>query len=183
MADAGRSVPEHLVVGHVAKAHGTKGELFVMPLTDSPDEVFAEGASLLLGNADGELDDESTEVVIEESRPFKRGELLKLAGIEDRTAAELLAGRYLLAPTAALVPPAEGELYYHQLLGMQVVTTDGERVGRVREVFEAQPADLLEVKADDGRLHLIPFAERIVRSVDVAAGRLVIEPPPGLLEL
>lgn len=182
-ADAGRSVPEHLVVGHVAKAHGTKGELFVMPLTDAPEEVFVPGAVLLLGNAEGRLDDDSAEVVVEESRSFKRGELLKLAGVDDRNAAEPLAGRYLLAPASALTPPEEGELYYHQLLGLEVVTTGGTVVGRVREVYETEPADLLEVKTADGKLHLIPFAARIVQHVDMAAGRLVIDPPPGLLEL
>jgi 16S rRNA processing protein RimM len=53
----------------------------------------------------------------------------------------------------------------------------------VREVYETEPADLLEVEADGGKAHLIPFAERIVREVDAAGGRLVIDPPAGLLDL
>ncbi len=183
MADAGRSVPEHLIVGHVAKPHGTKGELFVWPLTDSPDEVFVEGMQLLLGDEDGTLDETAEELVVESSRPFKRGELVKFAGIDDRSAAEEIAGRYVLAAAASLEPPDDDEVYYHQLLGMVVETTDGVAVGVVREVFETEPTHLLEVKSADGKLHLIPFAERIVRQIDVAAGRLVIEPPEGLLDL
>lgn len=183
MTDAGRSLPEHLVVGHIAKPHGTKGELFVWPLTDTPDEVFVEGMVLLLGSDAGELDAEAEELVVEESRPFKRGELVKFAGVADRTAAEELAGRYLLAERAVLPEPEEGEVYYHQLLGLAVETVSGEQVGRVREVFETEPHHLLEVKSTDGKLHLIPFAERIVKQIDLEGGRLVIEPPPGLLEL
>jgi 16S rRNA processing protein RimM len=138
---------------------------------------------LLLGSETGELDAESEELVVEESRPFKRGELVKFEGIADRTAAETLTGRYLLAPRTALPEPEPGEFYYHQLLGLAVETVSGKPVGRVREVFETEPHHLLEVKSADGKLHLIPFAERIVKEIDLEGGRLVIEPPPGLLEL
>nr|NIP82651.1 16S rRNA processing protein RimM [Gemmatimonadota bacterium]NIQ58566.1 16S rRNA processing protein RimM [Gemmatimonadota bacterium]NIU78888.1 16S rRNA processing protein RimM [Gammaproteobacteria bacterium]NIX47565.1 16S rRNA processing protein RimM [Gemmatimonadota bacterium]NIY11936.1 16S rRNA processing protein RimM [Gemmatimonadota bacterium] len=78
--------------------------------------------------------------------------------------------------------PGEGEYYYHQLLGLEVETVDGEVVGRVREVYETEPRHLLEVKGG-GRVRLIPFDRRIVRSVDPEARRLVIDPPEGLLEL
>lgn len=182
-ADAGRSLPEHLVVGHVTKAHGTKGELFVWPLTDSPDAVFVEGMILRLGDEDGAPDPSGDELVVERSRPFKRGELVKFEGIDDRSSADVFAGRYVLAEASALVPPEDDELYYHQLLGMNVETVDGALVGVVREVFETEPTHLLEVKSADGRLHLVPFAARIVKTIDLEGGRIVIEPPAGLLEL
>lgn len=182
-ADAGRSLPEHLVVGHLARPHGTKGELFVWPLTDEPEDVFVEGVELRLGDEDGVLDETADALVVEWSRPFKRGELVKFAGVDDRNDAQTLAGRYVLAERAALAPLEEDEVYYHQLLGLAVETTDGTPVGIVREVYETEPAHLLEVKAPDGKLRLVPFAARIVRQLDVAGGRLVIEPPEGLLDL
>lgn len=175
--------PEHLVVGHISRPHGTRGELFVWPLTDRPETVFAAGRTLLVGDADGGLGADPLEVTVVGTRPFKRGLLLSVAGRSDRDAVSDLSGRYLLAPVAALAPREEGEVFYHELLGLRVETVDGTVVGTVREVFELAPADLLEVKAADGRLHLIPFAAQVVRSVDVAGGRLVIEPPAGLLEL
>ena len=178
-----RESPDHLVVGHVTKAHGTKGEVFVWPLTDRPDESFAEGRTLLLGDERGELGEDSEELVVERSRPFKRGQLVKFDGFDDRTAVEELGGRYLLVPFEVLGELEEGEAFYHQLLDAEVVTVDGEVVGKVREVFETEPAHLLEVKSPSGKLHLIPFAERIVKRVDAEAGRIVIKPPPGLLEL
>lgn len=182
-ADAGRSLPEHLVVGHLAKAHGTKGELFVWPLTDAPEDVFVDGMELLLGDEDGTLDEPAQALIVEQSRPFKRGELVKFEDVDDRNAAEALAGRYVLALREALSPPDDDEVYYHELLGLMVVTADGTEVGTVREVYELEPADMLEVKSPDGRLRLIPFAARIVQEVDVEGGRLVIDPPEGLLQL
>lgn len=174
--------PEHLVVGHIPKPHGTRGEVFVWPLTDRPDEIFVVGRELILGEEDGRVVPGSPSLEVERVRSFKRGLLVKFRGLDDRTVVEPLAKRYLLVPMGELSPLEEGELYYHQLLGLEVVTHTGEVVGRVREVYETQPMHLLEVE-DDGRLRLIPFAQELVREVDLTARRMVIDPPSGLLEL
>ena len=174
--------PEFLVVGHLTKAHGTKGDLLIRPLTDRPEEVFAEGQRVIVGNDRGEVGKAPQERVVERGQPYKRGWLAKLAQVEDRNAAEELAGRYLLVPAEERGEPEDGEFYYHQLLGLDVETVAGEAVGRVREVYETEPRHLLEVKGK-GRVHLIPFDRRIVRAVEVEEGRLVIDPPEGLLEL
>lgn len=181
---AGQEEPRHLVVGHISKAHGTRGEVFVWPLTDSPDEVFAPGEEVRVALPDGEPepDPEEAPLIVERQRPFKRGLLVKFEGLDDRTTVEPLAGRYVTVPVERLAPLEEGEVYYHQLLGAEVVTVDGEVVGRVREVYETEPAHLLEV-IGDGRVHLIPFTERVVKEVDVERRRVVIEPPAGLLEI
>ncbi|HEX6133098.1 MAG TPA: ribosome maturation factor RimM [Longimicrobiales bacterium] len=183
MTDAGgRAEPGHLVVGHVTKAHGTKGELFVWPLTDRPEVVFAPGRELLVGDEDGVVDDDAPLVAVESARPFKRGLLIKFEELKTREDADELAQRYLLLPADLLPPLEEGEFFYHQLLGMTVETVAGVQVGHVREVYETEPHHLLEVEGD-GRRHLIPFAARIVREVDTGANRIVIDPPAGLLEL
>jgi 16S rRNA processing protein RimM len=184
-ADAGERAPapEHLVVGHISKAHGTRGEVFVWPLTDRPDEVFAPGRALLLGNQEGALPPGAPSLVIASTRPFKGGMLVKFDQLGARSDADSLARRYLLLPVGELPPLEDDEVFYHELLGCVVETVDGTRVGVVREVFETEPNHLLEVKSDDGRLHLVPFAKRVVRDVDRVARRLVIDPPEGLLEL
>lgn len=184
-ADSGadRGAPGRLVVGHISKPHGTRGELFIWPLTDRPAEVFAEGRELFLGDEEGTTEGEFEKIAIERSRPFKRGVLIKLKGHEDRNAVEPYARRYLLASFDELAPLEEGEVFYHQLLGLEVETVEGERVGRVREVYETEPAHMLEVVGEGGKLHLIPFSEQVVRKVDVDVGRVVIKPPPGLLSL
>jgi len=174
--------PEFLVVGHLAKPHGTKGEMLIRPLTDRPEEVFAEGLRVFVGDDRGGMGKAPQERVLELARPYKRGWRVKLAGVDDRTTAEELAGRYVLLPAEEIGEPEEGEFFYHQLLGLEVVTESGEVVGRVREVYDTEPRHLLEVKGE-GRVHLVPFDQSIVTAVDLDAGRLVIDPPEGLLEL
>ncbi|MFW6202194.1 MAG: ribosome maturation factor RimM [Gemmatimonadota bacterium] len=183
MAEPAPAEPEFLIVGHVTKAHGIKGELAIRPLTDRPEEVYAAGRRILLGDREGGVSPGSPALTVERARVHKQGLLVKFEEVPDRNAAERLAGRYLLVATGELAPAAEDEVFYHHLLGAEVVLEDGQPVGRVREVYETAPSDLLEVEAESGKRHLVPFTKAIVREVDVEARRIVIEPPEGLLEL
>jgi 16S rRNA processing protein RimM len=78
--------------------------------------------------------------------------------------------------------PEQGEVFYHDLLGMEAVTVDGRSVGEVVEVYELQAADLLEIRGPD-KTHMIPYISSMVRSVDVEQNRVVLDPPDGLLDL
>lgn len=179
----GRPDPSHLVVGHLNKAHGTKGEIFVWPLTDHPESAFAPGVVLSLGEPDAdEPSPDLPPLRVEGARPFQRGWLVRFGGVDDRTRAELLRGRYLYRPIEELEPLAEGEVFHHQLLGLMVHTVGGEEIGRVAEVFELEPADMLEVHGERGVV-MIPFRPEIVIEVDVQGGRVVVDPPEGLLDL
>lgn len=179
----GREDPRFLVVGHLNKPHGTKGELFVWPLTDHPESVFAPGVVLSFASEgdDGGPDPAEPPLRIASVREFRNGYLVSFVGVQDRNQAELLRGRYLLREIEELPPLGEGEVFYHQLLGIEVVTTDGRSLGRVREVYELRPADLLEVHGPYGDV-MIPFLSHIVVDIDTAAGRLVVDLPEGLLD-
>jgi 16S rRNA processing protein RimM len=178
-----RSEPSYLVVGHLNKAHGTKGELFVWPLTDHPEGAFAPGVVLYLGDQSGNRPDPGRPTVMVESvRPFRRGYLVRFQGIADRDAAELIRDRYLLRPMEEIEPTEDGEVFYHQLLGLTVRTVNGQEVGEIVEVYELRPADLLEVRGPDGT-HYLPFLASIVQEVDLEAGVMIVDPPEGLLEL
>lgn len=179
----GRADPAYLVVGHINKPHGTKGEVFVWPLTDHPEGVYAPGVVLRGADARGrEPDPESPPLRIETVRPSRRGYLVRFGGVEDRNDAELLRGRYLLRALDELEPLADDEVFYHQLVGMKVETVDGREVGTVREVYELRPADMLEVRTATGTV-LIPFVGHVVVEVHRDEGRLVVDPPEGLLDL
>lgn len=178
-----RRSPSHLVVGHLSKPHGTKGEMYVWPLTDHPESAFAPGVVLSLGGAsDDEPDPDLPPLRIESSRPHQRGFLIVFGGVEDRNQAELLKGRYLFRAIEDLEPLEEGEVFYHQLLEMTVRTVDGTEVGRIVEVFEVGPSDLLEVHGARGTV-MVPYRPEIVVSVDVEESVVVIDPPDGLLDL
>ncbi|MEX0935768.1 MAG: ribosome maturation factor RimM [Gemmatimonadota bacterium] len=179
----GEPDPEFIVVGHLSKPHGTKGEIFVWPLTDRPDSTFAPGTELRISDSDGQRPDSALPgVEVEAVRPYRKGFLVQLAGIADRSAADLLRGRYLLRRFSDTDPLDPGELFYHQLLGMQVLMPDGTEVGRVQEVYHLRPADLLEIRGPE-RDHLVPFTRETVVGWDLETGSLTIDPPAGLLDL
>lgn len=174
--------PAFLVVGYVRRAHGTRGELVVEGLTDHPGDVYVSGVVLRAADARGrEPDPGAASLRIAGVRPFQDDWLVTFAGVADRDAAAALRGRYLMIERERLPPPAAGEVLYHQLLGIEVFTADGARVGEISEVFEQRPADLLEVRTPKGTV-LVPFLEGWIRELDVAGRRLVIDPPAGLLE-
>lgn len=177
------SEPSYLVVGHLNKPHGTKGEVFVWPLTDHPEGAFSPGVILYVGNETGNAPDPTRpSLAVQSSRPFRRGYLLRLDGVESRAAAEALQGLYVLRPFDELEAVEEGELFYHELLGMKVVTVAGDEVGEIVEVYELRPADLLEVKGAS-KTHFIPFLASLVEEVDTETATMVIDPPDGLLDL
>jgi 16S rRNA processing protein RimM len=179
----GRQDPSFLAVGHLNKPHGTKGELFAWPLTDRPESVYVPGTVFHSSSAEGaQPDPDLPPLRLTSVRPFKRGFLVSFGGVHDREGSERLQGRYLFKEMATLEPLAEGEVFYHQLLGMEVVTKEGEALGEIAEVYELRPADLLEVHGPKGDV-MIPFLSHIVIEVDTEVGRMVIDPPDGLLDL
>ncbi len=179
--DAPGHAERYLAVGTVRKPHGIKGELLVEVETDHPDAMFQPGRVLRVGTATGEPT--GAMLTVERSRPFKDGLLLRVREHPSRTAAtDELRGSSLLIPEAEAAPLAEGEVFYHQLVGMRVVTAEGE-VGPIAEVRTIGGADLLVVRQEDGREVLIPFVKDIVWRIDPAAAEIEIDPPEGLLEL
>lgn len=178
-----RPDPSHLVVGYLNKPHGIKGEIYVSALTDHPESVFASGVVLSLGGGDDdEPDPDLPPLRVEATRPFRAGLLVRFGGVDDRNQAELLAGRYLFCSVDDLEPLGDGEVYYHQLVGLNVETVEGRQVGSVSQVYELHPVDLLEVQGP-GTVVMVPYRKEIVVEVDVEGGRMVIDPPDGLLDL
>jgi 16S rRNA processing protein RimM len=107
--------------------------------------------------------------------------LVGFDGVSDRTAAEGLTGARILVPTADLPPPSDDEFYWHEVLGFAVVTVDGRALGELVETFSTGLNDVWVVRGSGGE-HLIPVIADVVRAIDRAARRIVIEPIPGLLD-
>ena len=109
--------------------------------------------------------------------------LLRFEGVADRTAAEALRDTLLVADVDPEETPEDPEEFYdHQLVGLDVVTAAGEHVGEVAEMLHLPGQDLVAVRRPDGREVLVPFVAAIVPTVDLEAQRMVVDPPPGLLE-
>ncbi len=138
------------------------------------------GRTFQLGDQDGNPIDLT--VTLESVRPYRDGLLARLEGTPDRTAAELLQGRTLIIPIEEAEPLEEEEYFLHDVIGLEVVDPNGDRLGRVMEVYTVGTSHLLGI--DDGRREvLVPFSEAVVHEVDLDAGRVVIEPTPGLLDV
>ena len=121
-------------------------------------------------------------LTVERARWHSGRLLLQFAGVDDRDEAEELRGTWLVVDYADIPPSDDPDEFHDQeLLGLNVVTVDGAGIGTVTEVRHGGQ-DLLVIGRPGGGEALVPFVAALVPEVDVAAGRLVIDPPPGLIE-
>ncbi|GAB3125680.1 ribosome maturation factor RimM [Tsukamurella serpentis] len=169
-----------LVIGRVAKSHGIRGEIVVEVRTDSPELRFADGTDL---SGRRPRDTNIQTYTVAASREHSGRLLVRLKGIDDRTAADALRGVLFVVDSADIEPSDDpDEFYDHELEGLAVRTVDGAEVGTVSEVLHPPGGELLSVKAPDGREILIPFVTAIVPEIDRAAGLITVDPPEGLLD-
>jgi 16S rRNA processing protein RimM len=174
--------PEWVIVGRLRKSHGLRGEIIVEPITDAPAEVFSAGRVLFAGDAAGDPLPDPPELTVRETRPHMNGLLaVRFEEMRDRDEASRWTNRYLMMPASQLEPPAEGEVYLHELEGMRVVLDSGEHVGTVSAVFELPQGLALDVKRESGTV-LIPFNREFIQEIRRAERTVVIAPPAGLLD-
>jgi 16S rRNA processing protein RimM len=167
---------DRVVIGRIVKPHGLKGEVVVEMLTDFP-ERFSKGLGVRLsGDAR-----EARDVRIVAVRPHLGRVLLTFEEISDVSAAETLRNAELSVRAADVAPRPEGFVYHWEIEGAAVVDAAGKPLGRVAELADAGGRPLLVVETARGPRD-VPFASPIVVSVDVAGRRVVLDPPPGLLD-
>ena len=168
-----------LVVGRIGRPHGIRGDVILDVRTDDPELRFAPGSVIATEPAaDGPL-------TVTGFRWHSGRLLVHFAGFDDRDHAEDLRGIMLVVDSADLEDTGDpDEFRDHQLIGLSVLTRAGEPVGQVADILH-NGQDLLVITGDGTRRGpeiLVPFVAPLVPEVDVAAGRLVIDPPPGLLD-
>jgi 16S rRNA processing protein RimM len=168
-------VAERICVAQIGPAHGTRGEVRLKSFTADPMAVKDYGAL--------ETEDGTATFRIEALRPAKSYLVAQLAGIRDRTAAERLANLRLFVPRERLPAPEADEFYHADLIGLAAVTSDGRALGTVVAIHDFGAGDILEVR-QEGRRNtvMVPFTATTVPVVDVAAGRIVIDPPEGVFK-
>ena len=172
-----------LLVARIGKPHGLRGEVTVQLHTDDPDGRFVEGQAFTTEAATGS--GVPRELTLRSHRVHRGIWLLGFDGIPDRTGAESLRGTRLYVPAdQAADREDDGEAWYEDdLVGLAVVGTDGAAIGRVSGLETGPAQDQLVVELAPGGEALVPFVEAIVPEVDVEGGRVVLDPPPGLLDL
>lgn len=165
-----------VVIARIGKPHGLKGEVTVRLHTDAPEDRFVPGTAFPTDPA------AKGPLTLRTHRVHNGVHLLSFDEAPDRTAAEGLRGTQLLgAPQED--DPDENAWYAEDLIGLTVVDPQGTELGTVVELHDRPAQDLLEVRLVGGRTGYVPFVEQIVPDVDMDAGRIVVDAPPGLLDL
>jgi 16S rRNA processing protein RimM len=172
-----QATDDWIAVGRIGRPHGIKGQVTVEVRTDVPEVRFADGARLL------RTDGPPVEIVA--SQWHQGTLLLTIAGVHDRSQAEALRDTWLHIDGSqdTYVDGDPDSFADHDLVGLAVVLEDGTAVGEVTEVLHPPGQDLLAVRRGSGEELLLPFVLKVVPTVDLTAGRVVITPPAGLLDL
>jgi 16S rRNA processing protein RimM len=167
---------ESVVVAVIGAAHGIKGDVRVKPFTGEPMAIRGYGP---LQAPDGRRFE------IEAARPAAGSSpdmlVVRFKGIASREAAEALTGIELSVPRAQLPEPDEDEFYHADLIGLAAVTEAGETLGTVVAVQNFGAGDLLEIAPAGGASLFLPFTRAAVPVIDLAGGRVIVDPPAGLL--
>lgn len=167
-----------LVVARLRRPWGRRGELLADLETDWPEQRFAPGALVTLRYPDGRVEPRR----LRGHRQTGSGLLLAFEGVCDIDGAEPLAGALVTVPADALPEMAAGDVHVQQLIGLVVESTDGAVVGEVRDVVEGRGQDRLIVALAAGGTADVPFVPAICVRVDPAGGRIVVDPPAGLID-
>lgn len=164
----------YLSVGRIAKPFGVRGELVVEPTTDDPDR-FTALRTVLVGAAP----ESGRTMVLERVHVSERGVRIALKGVSDRTAAEALRGSFLFVAPADRIRLPPGRHFVHSMLGLAVVTEEGERLGTLEEVLKLPAQDVYVVRGARGEL-LIPAVEEFIRRIDPEAGIMTVRLIEGM---
>lgn len=168
---------ERVVIARIGAAHGIKGEVRVKAYTAAPADIAAYGP---LETTDGRAFE------VEALRPAAGTShdmlVVRFKGVSDRNKAETLNGIELGVSRDRLPAAGPEEFYHADLIGLSASTTGGEPLGTIIAVPNYGAGDLLEIAPPRGETFLVPFTHAVVPEVDLAAGRVLVDPPEGLLD-
>ena len=160
-----------IVVGRVKAAWGVHGDVKIDLLSDAPDR-FEPGNTVHVDNIPTR---------VQRSRLIRGGMLLKLDMVSDRNQAEQLRGREITITQDQVSPPPQGSYYHFQVLGLDVLSEDGENLGKVHEIVETGANDVYVVQLEGRRDILIPALEDVILGVDLEKGSMTVHLPEGLV--
>ncbi|MGV3465755.1 MAG: ribosome maturation factor RimM [Heyndrickxia sp.] len=165
-------------VGKIVNTHGLNGEVRVISITDFKEERFKVGSILYLFVPN---QSEPIQLVVKSHRVHKNFDLLTFEGYTNINEVEKWKNGILKVSEEQLGKLEEGEFYFHEIVGCQVLTTNNELVGVVKEILTPGANDVWVVKGEKGKEYLIPYIEPIVKQINVSEKRIIIEPMEGLL--
>jgi 16S rRNA processing protein RimM len=166
-----------VMIGEIVKPHGLRGEVKVYSYSEQP-ENFRHYKEVVLQ----EPAESGTEIYkIIKSRVQGKFTIVQLEGVATRETAEALKGSMVCIKKIDFPKLDPDEYYWHHLIGLQVFTDGGRKLGEVASLFSTNAHDVMVITGEE-REYLIPVNEEIIKEIDDRKGKLLITPPPGLLE-
>lgn len=163
-----------IAIGRVVKPHGIDGTLKVFPITDFPQHFRSLKAVYLVREG-------IQKASVEQVRFHKGYVLLKLEQCQDRTEAENLAGAEIVIDSKDLWPLKPGEYYQFQIEGLDVITDQGECLGKVSEVFPTGSNDVYVVRKGD-KEYLLPAIKDVIKCIDLEKKVMIVHLLNGLID-
>ena len=160
-----------LSIGKVVKAHGLRGHLKVLPYGETFSTLSAE--EKITANL---VDGTSFTLTVVEIRPHQKTFLLRCDEIGTTEQARRLVGAELCVPESRLPPTAAGEFYWYQLIGLEVVNTEGQKLGTLEEIIETGSNDVYVIRQGREEI-LVPAIEEVVREVDLHHRLMTVDLP------
>ncbi len=155
---------ELVVVGRIVAPHGVRGDLRILPDTDRP-EIFKKRKCVQVGGKP---------YTLLTGRPHKRVYIVHLEGVDDRNTAETLIGKDVEVPISILPKRTDGTYYDFQLIGLSVVTEEGDPVGTLTEIIETGANDVYGVTDGEGKEILLPAIPSCILKVDLDAKQMIV---------
>ncbi len=169
--------PRMVPVGKIVRAHGIRGAVKIFPYGESLMVMETGGGFFLQPDANAH----PTELSFLSLRAQGKLLVAELEGLATRSEAEAMVGKEIFLPEDRLPPAEEGEYYHFQLIGLTVETTAGQVLGTVRGIIETGANDVYLIDCD-GKEVLIPAIEDVICGIDLEQGKIVVDPPEGLLD-
>ncbi|AKO93862.1 ribosome maturation factor RimM [Priestia filamentosa] len=166
-----------LNVGKIVNTHGVRGEVRVISRTDFPEERYKVGNELYIFKGNEEI-----KVVVASHRQHKNFDLLTFEEYHNINQVEAFKNCLLKVPSSDLVELEEGEYYFHEIVGCEVYTEEGNLVGTIKEILATGANDVWVVKASGRKDVLIPYIEDVVADINVEEKRVIINEMEGLLD-
>nr|WGD78256.1 ribosome maturation factor RimM [Bacillus subtilis] len=166
-------------VGKIVNTHGIKGEVRVISKTDFAEERYKPGNTLYLF-MDGR--NEPVEVTVNTHRLHKQFHLLQFKERQNLNEVEELKNAIIKVPEEELGELNEGEFYFHEIIGCEVFTEEGELIGKVKEILTPGVNDVWVIGRKGKKDALIPYIESVVKHIDVREKKIEIELMEGLID-
>ena len=163
---------EFYTIGQIVAPHGVRGDVRIYPDTDFPERFLHMKYAYIDGRR----------YEVKTARFHKHVVLMKFAGVDDRNAAELLVHKELQVPREDLMPLKEGQYYVFDIIGIDVYDLEGRLLGKVTDVLKTGSNDVYVVNDDAGNELLLAVIPDVIRSVDIKAKKMVVNPPEWIDE-